>query len=95
MKFANELAFTAAVIDLAKMGGWIVHHDREKQKVQGHAGFPDLCMARRGQTIFVELKMPRGIVSEEQLVWARNIGGQFFLWHPDDWDEIVRELIGP
>lgn len=94
MKFKNERAFTDAVIDLAKMGGWLVHHDRERQKVQGHAGFPDLCLARHGQVIFAELKIPGGRISNEQLAWGKHLGERFFLWYPSDWDQITKTLVG-
>ena len=65
----NEQAFTDSVIDLAKMTGWHVHHDRLKQNVQGHAGFPDLCLVREGDVIFAELKMDGKEPTEEQQEW--------------------------
>lgn len=95
MKFANETAFTNAVIELATMAGWRVHHDRMKQNVQGHAGFPDLCMAKGGRVIFAELKMPGKPLEPDQDLWYRALAqgdGDWYIWQPQNWDFIVRKL---
>ena len=58
----TESEFQRQVIQLAKLRGWLVHHTRPARiKVQGvetyrtpiagHAGFPDLVLARRGREI--------------------------------------------
>ena len=57
----NEAALQNAVIELAKLYGWKVHHTRPAQMpsgkwatpIQGHAGFPDLVLVRPPDTIFV------------------------------------------
>lgn len=77
MNFRNEEAFTDAVVDVARMAGWLVHHDRGKmlQHIQGDPGFPDLVLLdRRGQRlIFAELKMKSGVVSREQAEWMKRL----------------------
>lgn len=110
MKFVSEEAFTDAVIDLAKMSGWLVHHDRGRMKahIQGHAGFPDLVLVHpyrdafsrpfRGRVIFAELKMPAKNLEEHQHEWIRALCMaqplDVEVWRPDDWDKIVETLTG-
>jgi hypothetical protein len=94
VKFRNEQAFTDAVIDLATMYGWFVHHDRGRMKshIQGHVGFPDLVLVRRGQILFRELKMPNGKTTPEQEGWLNQLAGK--VWRPADWDKIIDTLAG-
>lgn len=97
MKFANERAFTDAVIELALMSGHLVHHDRDEQKVQGIQGFPDLVIVGRGRVRYRELKMPGKDLDPKlsQHTWAAvllGIGVDYAIWRPDDWPTIVREL---
>ncbi len=96
MIFRSERQFTGAVVDLAKMNGWLVHHDRMRQNVQGTAGFPDLVMVRNGRAILAELKMPKGKLTPEQALWlveVRRVEGLWCeLWYPGDWDSIVEVL---
>lgn len=95
MKFRSEQAFTDAVIDLFKLYGWRVYHNRGdmRRRVQGHSGFPDLVLARRGVVLFRELKMPRGHFQPGQQTWLAALDGK--TWWPADWDEIVKTAIGP
>ena len=53
MNFRNEQAFTDAVVDLAKMSGWMVMHMRGNthRLIQGMAGYPDLTLARRARLV--------------------------------------------
>jgi VRR-NUC domain-containing protein len=69
-----------ATIDLATRCRWAVHHDRPartahgwRTAIQGHAGFPDLVLARAGLVLFRELKGPRGRLSSEQRDWAKQL----------------------
>lgn len=108
MKFASEEAFTNAVIDLARMAGWLVHHDRGRMKahIQGNAGFPDLVMVHPyrgirpflGRMIFAELKMPTKNLEADQYAWFRALSMaqplDVEVWRPDDWDKIVETLTG-
>ncbi len=102
----TEAEFQRQVVQLAKMGGWLVMHTRPainksgkwSTPIQGHRGFPDLCMthATRG-TIFAELKAEKGRVSEEQKAWIdalKESGEEVHLWRPSQIDEIVERLLG-
>lgn len=80
--------FETAVIDLARLYGWRVHHQRPAQRsdgswrsaIQGHPGFPDLVMARGprhgrpARIIVSELKSGRGRVRPGQREWTEILG---------------------
>lgn len=80
----TERDFKNLVVELAKRGGWLVHHDLPSQRfsgawstlVQGDTGFPDLVLVRApkwGQltpaVIFAELKTEHGRVRDDQTLW--------------------------
>lgn len=76
------------------------HDSRRSQK-----GFPDLVLVhpRRGLILFVELKRHGQYPTIEQRLWRAallcathgNDGHtRYFLWTPDDWDEVVTTLGG-
>lgn len=73
----SEAEFQRAVIDLARLRGWLVFHARPARTqsgrwstpMQGNPGFPDLVMTRGGRVIFAELKAERGRVSRAQQAW--------------------------
>lgn len=82
----TEQELLDATIDLATHCRWSVHHDRPARRsgarwataIQGHAGFPDLVLARRGVVLFRELKGYGkngriGRLSSEQRDWARQL----------------------
>lgn len=94
MNFRNEEQFTTAVIELAKMNRWRVIHMRgnTKRLIQGHAGYPDLTLAKGGDVEFWELKMPNGKLSDEQLAWGRALHPLWHCWYPADWDRIISIL---
>jgi hypothetical protein len=69
-------------IQLAMLNRWAVMHQRPartrggwRTAVQGHAGFPDLTLARNGRTVLRELKGAKGRLTAEQLDWARQLTG--------------------
>ena len=72
---------------------WACHHDRPARRsgakwataIQGHAGFPDLVLVRRGLVLFRELKGYSkdgrlGKLSPEQRDWGKQLDP---LWSPD------------
>jgi hypothetical protein len=74
------------ILHLAERTGWAVHHDRPARRagagwhtaIAGHAGFPDLVLARRGVVLFRELKGYQasgllGRVSSEQRDWGQQL----------------------
>lgn len=102
----TEREFQRAVVELARLMCWRVHHTRPAltqrgrwlTPIQGDAGFPDLVLCRGGRVIFAELKRVGGKPTAEQQGWldalASCAGVECYLWTPDDWDAIVRTLTG-
>lgn len=99
----NEKEFTAQVIDLARMFGWLSAHFRPaktatgwRTPVQGDgAGWPDLFLVRGCQALAAELKVGRNKPSAEQDQWLdalRAAGIPAFVWRPSDLDRIVEVL---
>lgn len=95
----SEADFTLAVIELATYRGWMVAHFRPartekgwRTPMQGHTGFPDLVLARRGTTIFAELKTEKGRVTAAQRRWHDQLGN-CRIWRPSMMNEITRELM--
>lgn len=99
----SEASFQKAVIDLARLNGWIVAHFRPAQNSRGEwrtpvaadgKGFPDLVLVRE-RVLFRELKTDRGRLSQEQWSWIAQLGdagADAGVWMPRDWDRIVEEL---
>ena len=96
----TESDFQRRVIDYARLCGWRVHHSRPVRlpsgrhatPLQGHRGFPDLALARRGVVILAELKQDGRYPEPDQRAWRDAIGRQWRLWRPADWPEIQEEL---
>ena len=110
MRPITEAQFQSQVIQLAQLRGWLVHHTRParikvrgvetyRTPIAGHAGFPDLVLARRGRVIYAELKAQGGQLREDQIKWRdamcppdRPEYAGWFLWRPSDWAQIERLL---
>ena len=100
----REKDFQRAVIDLARLTGWRVHHTRPAltregrwlTPIQGDAGFPDLVLCRGGRVIFAELKCNGARPTPAQRGWLEALqacaGVECYLWTPDDWDAIIDAL---
>jgi hypothetical protein len=81
----SEQELLDATVDLAMHCRWAVCHFRPartrtgfRTAIQGHAGFPDLVLARNGVVLFRELKGydsrgRLGKVTPEQRDWAKQI----------------------
>lgn len=98
----SEAQWLDRVVDTAKLHGWSVAHFRPartergwRTPMQGHAGFPDLVLARDGVVILAELKTNTGRPTVEQKAWLTQLGGHSRLWRPKNWPEVLRELKGP
>lgn len=79
----SEQELLDQTIQLATLQGWLVHHDRPartahgwRTAVQGHAGFPDLVLARSGVVLIRELKGPAGHLASAQIDWASELTGE-------------------
>lgn len=64
------------VTDLARVRGWLTHHDRGDYRkcIQGDPGFPDLVLVRNRRILLVELKTSNGRLSVDQRKWFTALG---------------------
>ena len=104
----HEDDFQAAVLDIAARNGWRTMHIRPARTSTGWRtpvsgggkGFPDLIAIRRGVLIVAELKVPPNKTTPEQDLWLEDFrelaamtdSVKVFLWTPENWGEIEREL---
>ena len=97
----SEDDFKRAVIELAQLNGWLVHHGRPAMNRKGawatwqdgDNGFPDLTLARGGRVILAELKREKAKPSEAQMEWIEALGQPpACVWYPSTWNEIDRTL---
>ncbi len=101
--FANEQAFTDAVIELARLRGLLVHHCRPARTakgwatpIQGDKGFTDLVIVGSRGVLFRELKTESGRVSPEQNEWIGRLaraGANVAVWRPTDWPHLIHAEI--
>jgi hypothetical protein len=98
-----EKQFQDAVIELARHGGWCVHHG---YRVRHHGGgwstpgidpgFPDLVLAHAEKgVVFAELKTEKGRTSAGQDRWLevlRQAGVEVYIWRPSQMKLIAERL---
>lgn len=93
VKHVTEKDFMAAVVQFAKLSGWLVYHPYDSRR--SPAGFPDLVLVRGPWILYVELKTERGKLSKEQEGWLavlRRAGAVVRVWRPSNWPEIEEVL---
>lgn len=97
----SENDFKRRVIDTAMLYGWRVCHFRPARTrrgwatpIEGHAGMPDLVLAKGGRVLLVELKSDTGRVEPEQRKWLDASGANGLLWAPRDWPQALAILSG-
>jgi hypothetical protein len=81
------------IIQMAHVLGWLVMHSRPainrrgvwSTPLSGDSGFPDLCLARKGEILFIEVKRQHGKVTDGQAQWAVALCPHYFLAQPGDW----------
>lgn len=83
----TERELQAAVIDLAKLGGWLYMHITDSRK-SAAVGFPDLVLVHKttGRAIYAELKSAKGRLRPEQQEWicALTRGAhEAYTWRPE------------
>jgi hypothetical protein len=83
------------VRDLCNLTGWKMYFSWTS--IHSPRGFPDLVLANpeKQRVIFAELKSEKGKVTPEQQEWLdvlKQCGAEVFVWHPEDFEEIVRLL---
>ena len=98
----SEDDFTDMVIDLAHLFGWkVVHFRRARKKgggwatpIKGDPGSPDIIAARNGRKVFAELKVGKNKPTPDQQDWLHHLGGDTYVWRPEDWEQIVQTFQG-
>lgn len=95
----TEEDLQSAIIELAQLYGWHIHHVRPARSirgwwtpVQGNIGFCDLVLAKDGCVIFAELKSERGRIRPEQVEWMHALSGEN--WKSGEISPSFREVDG-
>jgi hypothetical protein len=104
----TEASFQAAVVDLARLRGWRIHHARPartadgwRTAIIGDPGWPDLALARGPRLILAELKSARGKTSDDQREWLGHLitaadasagALEVHVWRPADWPAVKAAL---
>ncbi len=73
----TEDEMLTAILEAATYRGWRAYHIRRSDKAlaMGHSGFPDVCLARNGKVLFLELKRLGQYARPDQEAWIREING--------------------
>jgi hypothetical protein len=104
---ATEAQCQRTIVEAARLGGWMIYHNRPAQNsagrwrtaLQGHAGFPDLVLVHPDARLvwFVEIKRKPNKLAPDQLVWRTALeeaGADYRLvWVPEEQDEFCQELV--
>lgn len=88
----TEKEFQAAVVQLARLQGWLCYHTYDSRRSE--PGFPDLVLVR-DRVLFWELKGTNGKLSPAQVIWLDKLeaaGAEVDVWWPKDWKRIERVL---
>lgn len=106
-KAMSEQELLDAIVQAAKLHGWMVAHFRPaltakgwRTPMQGDPGYPDLTLARKGEVLFIECKSQKGRETPEQQAWAKaldyptphNGECRSLLVHPRDLDHVLALL---
>ncbi len=92
----TERELQDAIIEVAKLTGWMVYHTWRSD--HSPAGFPDLVLVRDGRLIFAELKSAKGKLTVNQRQWLRALeraGQEVYVWYPADLDDAIRIINQP
>lgn len=83
---AGESELQRAILELAKMLGWMAYHTFDSRR--SAEGFPDLVLVRGDRVLFVELKSDTGQLRPAQVSWLDALWQvehvETYLWRPDD-----------
>ena len=67
LPYITEVAMQAALIEAARLNGWLVYHTFDSRR--SDPGWPDLALVRDDVLHLFELKSQRGRVKPEQAEW--------------------------
>lgn len=100
----TEADLVSAIIEAARLLGWLVHHDRPgrtahgwRTAVSGDVGFPDLVLVRGNRLVVAECKSAVGRPTLRQQDWLAAfaaVGAETYLWRPADWPDAVLAVLG-
>lgn len=87
----KESEIQKQIVDYLKATRWLVI--RNQQNIGSHKGLSDLTALRDGRVLFIEVKGPRGVQSDHQERFQREVeahGGQYVLARrlEDVWEAI-------
>lgn len=95
-KAISEREFMAQIIKLARLLEWRVSHPW--LSIKSAAGVPDLLLVKPPRVIFFEVKTERGILTNAQVAWLRDLGAcpgvEVYTARPSMWETVVRILEG-
>lgn len=92
----SEKDFQQAVVDLARLNGWMVHKVYDSRR--SPEGWPDLFLVRDGKAYAWELKRHGAVPTRAQGEWIlalRDAGVKAGVLWPSDWPTIERLLTAP
>jgi len=75
---ATETGILRQVRDFLRLHGWMVV--RIHQSLGSEKGIPDLVAVREGQTVWIEVKAPKGRLSEYQERWLQDLENHDGSW---------------
>lgn len=89
----RERDLQQAVIDLARLLGWLAYHPYDSRRSE--PGFPDLVLVHpaKGRVLYRELKSERGRLSPAQRKWISALnqaGADADVWYPRHWPEQIK-----
>lgn len=99
----TEAAFTAQVLDAARIFRWRTAHFRPARTATGWrtpvagdgVGFPDLVLLRGPRLVVAELKSAHGTLGPGQQEWLdafQAAGAEIHIWRPGDLDYAIEVL---
>lgn len=90
----TENGLKQAVLRVAYANGWAVFH-MTASNIRGSQGrgYPDLTLARDRKVLWIELKAEKGLLSDDQHIWADALPAMHVI-RPRDWHSgRVHELL--
>jgi hypothetical protein len=79
-KVTEESKLKFVVKDYLKLKGWFVFHNLAGLGV--YPGIPDITAIKTGHVVFIELKTPKGKLSENQMKFQKSVelhDGNYFI----------------